>query len=478
MQLENPMRINQATLVDYLNHQLSPAEQARVATALERDPRLRAELTQLQRLHAGLQAAFGPIRDVPIATRTERTSFGPAQQRGRLARMALLAALLLAGLWVARGRLLAASGTAGGNRMIAVVPATQTLAPNGTPISEWPLPTIIPASDSVPTPAPPAPGSPEWYTYLTISPSLTLRGEVPGTILDIAVQGKLGYALVSDPGGATASLITLDLSKPAAPARIGTYAVAEESRAIAVAGPLLLVGTPHGFDVLDVSTPAAIALLGSYADPELAGVGALAVRDQLAYLTGSAANKDGRGSLAIIDLADPTNPWLRGSIATAGASAEGLDVVGTLAYVADSSAGLHLIDISDPNDPRLLGTFTSEGARTVRVAGEHAYLGTDHGLEIIDVSTPTAPFAIAGPIPIAAPISGLALSGDLIFVSYGDFGSSDFGGIEVYDVSDAAGPRLIGRYSAQANAYAVRASGGRAYVAHGRRGLLIIDLAR
>jgi hypothetical protein len=472
------MRIHQATLVDYLNNQLSPAEQARVAAALERDPRLRAELTQLERLHAGLQAAFGPIRDVPIATRPAHASSASARQRGRLARMALLAALLLAGLWVARQRLLAPSGTAGGNRMIAGVAASETPAPNLTPISEWSLPTVIPASDVVPTPAPPAPGSPEWYTYLTISPSLTLRGEVPGTILDIAVQGKLGYALVSDPGGAAASLITLDLSKPAAPSRIGAYAVAGESRSIAVAGPLLLVGTRHGFDVLDVSKPAAIALLGSYADEELEGVGALVLRDQLAYLTGAATSKEGSGRLAIIDLADPANPWLRASIGLAGASAEGLDVVGTVAYVADSLAGLHLIDISDPDAPQLIGTYASSGARTVRVAGQRAYLGSDHGLEIIDVSTPDAPSALAGPIPTAAPISGLALNGDLIFISSGDFGSSDFGGLEVYDLSDPKRPSLIGSYSAQANAHAVWASGGRAYVAHGRRGLLIIDLAR
>ncbi|HYF66085.1 MAG TPA: hypothetical protein VD886_24860 [Herpetosiphonaceae bacterium] len=472
------MPITQATLVDYLNNELGPAERERVGAALQRDPRLRAELDRLRRLHQGLQAAFDPIRDVPIAARPA----APSARRPprRLARLALLAAVALAGFWLV-GRRLPQSLTGGevAHPLIATVPETYVPINPPTPTSFVPtpfVPTDIPTEPAAPTIVLPEPGSAEWYAYLAISPSLDLRGELAGNVLDIAVRGTVGYALMVRPeaGGNPASLVALDLADPGAPGQLGSIPVDPDSRAIAVDGTLAIATTPRGFDVFDISDPARIALIGSFADAQQNSTVVVALRAGRAYVTSQGAAR----RFTIVDMTDPANPRRLGSLATVGPAAEGLDIAGELAFVADAFNGLQVIDISDPAAPRLLGGLASPGARSVRSAGGRAYLGTDHGLEIIDISDPAAPALLGGhPVGFGS-VTGIALGEGVVFVSYANIGSSDFGGMEAYNVGDPTRPLLLGGYSGQAYAHAVWTDGARAYVAHDRRGLIIMDLGR
>ena len=89
--------------------------------------------------------------------------------------------------------------------------------------------------------------------------------------------------------------------------------------------------------------------------------------------------------------ADSLNVSLVGHINTPG-YAYGVYVVGDYAYVADFY-DLQIIDISTSSAPSLTGTYNTSGiARGVHVVGDYAYVADNYaGLQIIDISTPSTP---------------------------------------------------------------------------------------
>lgn len=136
-----------------------------------------------------------------------------------------------------------------------------------------------------------------------------------------------------------------------------------------------------------------------------------------------------------------------------------LSADGTRAYVGASfgvDAGLAIVDVSNPALPILLGTY---GVPVSDVAlspdGRTAYLAArEHGLQIIDVSNPAAPLlvgrhdanpncSVAGEPALPAENCGafsvtLAHDGRTVYVA------SEWGGIEILDVSSPASPTLLG----------------------------------
>ncbi len=76
----------------------------------------------------------------------------------------------------------------------------------------------------------------------------------------------------------------------------------------------------------------------------------LAVGDTLAVAVGTETG------IAIVSIADPMHPVLRGTMATPG-EARDVEIIGNRAVVADGPDGVHLIDISNPEAPMILDTF-------------------------------------------------------------------------------------------------------------------------
>src|SRR5262249_47632421 len=70
-------------------------------------------------------------------------------------------------------------------------------------------------------------------------------------------------------------------------------------------------------------------------------------------------------------------------------SATHVQVAGNRAYVG-SDAGLRIVDISNPASPTLLGTYAGPVA-DVQVAGSLAYIASDASLKIVDVGSPARP---------------------------------------------------------------------------------------
>ena len=88
----------------------------------------------------------------------------------------------------------------------------------------------------------------------------------------------------------------------------------------------------------------------------------------------------------MIDITDPANPQIVGSVDTPG-TAWRLAVSGTHTYVADFESGLQVIDITDPASPQIVGSVdTPDNAQGVAVSGSYAYVAAgESGLQVLPI---------------------------------------------------------------------------------------------
>ena len=128
-------------------------------------------------------------------------------------------------------------------------------------------------------------------------------GFTRGPACDIKVVGSRAYVAAGGGG-----LMTLDVSNPANPVRLGGYETGGYAQSVAVSG-------------------------------------------NLAYMA------DGTNGLQIIDVSDPAKPVALSSFCTGGSWALGVAVSGGTAYVAHGDDGLQIIDVSNPCNPVRLGRY-------------------------------------------------------------------------------------------------------------------------
>lgn len=195
-----------------------------------------------------------------------------------------------------------------------------------------------------------------------------------------------------------------------------------------------------GFAIVRVTEqPPYLALVGQVSEP---GVffDKMCVQGDRLYVAAHAYG------LRIYSLADPAAPQLVGSLDEGFADAFAVDVVGTLACVADGDAGLKLVDISDESAPAIVFAedplATLGAAEDVKVWGERIYVA--HGSAGVAVHRLDDPSlrTLYG-TPTCA--KHLARAGDWL-------GVADIGGLEVFRIlpdgslSHAARERGMYRY--------------------------------
>lgn len=96
-----------------------------------------------------------------------------------------------------------------------------------------------------------------------------------------------------------------------------------------------------------------------------------------------------------MNVSSPTSPAIVGTIDVPGRSF-GVTVSGSYAYVA-SNSGLHIVDVSMPISPTIVGSAAtghdSDGSgRSVELLGNYAYVGGGRpGVQLVDISDPTSP---------------------------------------------------------------------------------------
>ncbi|MDD2247898.1 MAG: chitobiase/beta-hexosaminidase C-terminal domain-containing protein [Proteiniphilum sp.] len=233
---------------------------------------------------------------------------------------------------------------------------------------------------------------------------------------------------------------------------------------VRVVGNYAYVGAGTRLRIMDVSQPSNITELGScYVDTVLE----IKVSNGYAYI---AALTSG---LKIVDISNPSNPFVVGSLDTPG-YAQGVDVVGNRAYVCDEAYGLHIIDVSNPSSPSFVGNYDSPGfANGVTVNNGIAYLADwSGGIRIVNVNNSSSPYELSYIFP-ASEADCVVYSNSVLYVGGPNM-------VCALNVANVSSPFELWSYSTEysSTVYSVRdldLHGNRLFIAASLAGTRILD---
>ncbi|AVR97495.1 Ig-like domain-containing protein [Pseudoduganella armeniaca] len=254
---------------------------------------------------------------------------------------------------------------------------------------------------------------------------------IPGFANGVAVSGEFAFVAA---GSAGLQVVALGADRRT-PAILASLNLSASANDIALAGNLAYLATSGGLKVVDVTTPAAPRLLGTFA-----GVGnamGVKVRGTTAYVVGG-------GTLYIVSVANPGAMIQVGSLALGGTGWNvDVDLTRNLAAVAMGGAGLKLVDISNLSAPLLRGSASTGDARGVALRGTTAivadYASSMTAVDIADPGAPvvlsSTPQALGGLLTNVTLAGNFALGADVVFVN----------GVPIVDISNPASlqPRAI-----------------------------------
>ena len=230
---------------------------------------------------------------------------------------------------------------------------------------------------------------------------------------------------------------------------------------------------------------------------------------------------DDSNGFFIYNVSDSSNPIELYHDSSTG-KANGIDIVGDLAFLGILFGGLKIYDISSLTSPILIGNYEDPGAIVdVHVMDNIACL-SDHGspqsgsggIKLINVSDPSNPFRITTFFGGGKP-SNLFAQNKIIYSADYDFGyeilnASDplnvqlistighepgyFGvyvyndyayftnnniekGLFIYDMSDLSNPTLVNTYSMEGDPCDLQVNNDIAYIADGETGLNVINVS-
>ncbi|UCG69883.1 MAG: Ig-like domain-containing protein [Thermoplasmata archaeon] len=172
-------------------------------------------------------------------------------------------------------------------------------------------------------------------------------------------------------------------------------------------------------------------------------------------------------NLMVFDISDKSDPNIVGSVET-NSYAAAVQIVDSLAFVADAYYGLSIFDISNPLSPSRRGGYQIEEgfmAYDISVSGSMAYLATfdmsdlsneDNGITAIDISNTANP-TFAGHYS-GTTVTGLSVIGSTVYAA------CYLNGLRIIDMSDPDNPMELGRNETNL-AIRIDVSGETAYVA-------------
>ena len=290
------------------------------------------------------------------------------------------------------------------------------------------------------------------------NPSILGSVDIPRYPEDVTVVGQIAYVAAE-----AAGLQLIDVRDPQNPTIIGAVDTPGSAFEVDVAGETAYVADGFALRLIDVKDPYNPRNVNSVILPNTTGQG-LAVADGTAYVT------DLNGGLHIIDVSDRQNPSI---ISSVGDSADGVYLVGQIAYVACGSyGGLQVIDVSDSQNPKIIGKVdTPGGARKVTVIDQTAYVADyGSGLQIIDVSDPRNP-AIIGSVDTPGNAFEVDVIGQTAYVA------DRTAGLQIIDVSNPQALPNIGSLVAADFVTGVVLTDQIAYVTNYEAGLLVVDVS-
>lgn len=144
-----------------------------------------------------------------------------------------------------------------------------------------------------------------------------------------------------------------------------------------------------------------------------------------------------------------------------------------IAYLANSHAGLQIVDIANPDNIHLIGSIATPGnAWDVIIRNDTLIFSAGKGgLQIYDVSSPAAPVKVSELIIPNLSLLKLSLYGDIIYAS-----SSAKKGLHIIDISDLEAPVHKRTLLAGEGVWSLVNNGRSLFVIHGRYFCSIYDL--
>jgi hypothetical protein len=260
---------------------------------------------------------------------------------------------------------------------------------------------------------------------------------IPGFANGVAVTGD--YAFIAS--GSTGLQVVSLGSDRRNPTIVAALSLGASSNDITLAGNLAYLATTAGLKVVDISTPASPRLLGTFATNGVAyGV---KVRGTTAYVAAGSG-------LQIVSVANPGAMIAAGSVSLGGTCWNlDLDPTRNLTAVACGAAGLKLVDVSNLSNPIVRGTAQTSDARGVVLRGDTAIVA-DYvdSMTSVDAANPASPNVLArteqslGGLLTNVVLSGnFAIGSDVYFVN----------GVPIVDVTnpEALAPRSVLNFSAR-----------------------------
>jgi hypothetical protein len=269
----------------------------------------------------------------------------------------------------------------------------------------------------------------------------------------VKLQGKRAYLA----GGKVLTLF--DLSDPASPRREGQFEFADKIWGFSIVGSLIYVADDlAGLAILDVSDPAKPRLRGTLKTHGQAK--AIVIFGTKALLV------DHMEGLALVDVSDVAKPTSVGSLFLDG-YARDVALSGSIAYAVDSPTGFYAVDLSKPGPLDFASTLQSANGQTVSVSGTIACIPGRGGLQVFDVSNPSAPVLAATLKTPGTPLR-MTMHGNRAYVADGREG------LQVVDLSNPSKPAIIGVYRTASPARDVAVDGGLVLVATVSEGTVVL----
>lgn len=206
--------------------------------------------------------------------------------------------------------------------------------------------------------------------------------------------------------------------------------------------------------LLDISTPSAVSLVSinasGLAGLPVGGPRQMQWRGNYLYLGWEIAQ--GSNTFRIVDVSDPTRPFVRGgaNLTDLPASLNNFDVVDNVAYLTFENGtpnSFRTVDVRDPDAPRVIsptGAGIGSEPRGIAVKGKYAFTGSwfeSTGVMVIDVSTPAVPTQVAT-LATPNPVISVYLAGDYLFVGMDNAVAQD-DTFRIVDVSNPLNPFYV-----------------------------------
>ncbi|MBI3442627.1 MAG: tail fiber domain-containing protein [Candidatus Sungbacteria bacterium] len=241
----------------------------------------------------------------------------------------------------------------------------------------------------------------------------------------------------------------MDISDPVRPRTVSTTAQSDYGFCVQVVGNYAYVCNGQAkLNIYDISSKAAPVLLstitarpGFYNHMKLLGK----------YLYVAFGNG---GGLEIFDISNPSNPIFVGQdspvLGTSNSDKRVFLLNGYAHVVGTSNTGnnyLKIVNVADPSSPTTLGYYQmTNGSNAVYVSGKYAYVMENNniGLRIFDISNPASITLLSTFSITATPVSTLGeivVNGRYAYITYGS------NGLQIVDVSDPTAPAAVGGYT-------------------------------